>query len=162
MDPAASTSQDELRGPTAPEDRVPLRTKISYGAGGSVDMWGHWLYPNLAYPVFNIFLGLSPQLVGLALMLIRIVDAISDPFFGWLSDNTRTRFGRRRPFILVGGVLAGVGYAGAHLYLNHQFSIIEFGTGMGLLNAGSGGATLLKDTGVSKAVAAVGDTGGAA
>lgn len=94
---------------TPPEDRVPVRTKISYGLGGCIDMWGHWLYPNLAYPVFNIFLGLSPQLVGLALMLIRIVDAMSDPFFGWLSDNARTRLGRRRPFILVGSVFAGVG-----------------------------------------------------
>lgn len=94
---------------TAPEDRVPLRTKVSYGLGGSVDMWGHWLYPNLAYPVFNIFLGLSPALVGTALMLIRIVDALSDPFFGWVSDNARTRWGRRRPFILVGGLLSGIG-----------------------------------------------------
>jgi GPH family glycoside/pentoside/hexuronide:cation symporter len=94
---------------TSAEDRVPVRTKISYGLGGSIDMWGHWLYPNLAYPVFNIFLGLSPQLVGTALMLIRIVDALSDPFFGWLSDNARTRLGRRRPFILVGSVFAGVG-----------------------------------------------------
>jgi GPH family glycoside/pentoside/hexuronide:cation symporter len=94
---------------TSAEDRVPVRTKISYGLGGSIDMWGHWLYPNLAYPVFNIFLGLSPQLVGTALMLIRIVDALSDPFFGWLSDNARTRLGRRRPFILVGSVFAGLG-----------------------------------------------------
>ena len=95
--------------PTPLEDRVPVRTKIAYGLGGSIDMWGHWLYPNLAYPVFNIFLGLSPQLVGTALMLIRIVDALSDPFFGWLSDNARTRLGRRRPFILVGSVFAGLG-----------------------------------------------------
>jgi GPH family glycoside/pentoside/hexuronide:cation symporter len=42
-------------------------------------------------------------------MLIRIVDAISDPFFGWLSDNTRTRFGRRRPYIFVGALFAGLG-----------------------------------------------------
>jgi GPH family glycoside/pentoside/hexuronide:cation symporter len=94
---------------TAPEDRVPARTKISYGLGGSIDMWGHWLYPNLAYPVFQIFLGLSPRLVGTALMLIRLVDALSDPLFGWLSDNARTRLGRRRPFILVGAICAGIG-----------------------------------------------------
>jgi len=99
--PASST--------TAPEDRVPARTKISYGLGGSIDMWGHWLYPNLAYPVFQIFLGLSPRLVGTALMLIRLVDALSDPLFGWLSDNARTRLGRRRPFILVGALFAGIG-----------------------------------------------------
>jgi GPH family glycoside/pentoside/hexuronide:cation symporter len=88
---------------------VPAGVKIAYGMGGSIDMWGHWLYPNLAYPVFNIFLGLSPQLVGTALMIIRIVDAISDPLFGWLSDNARTRLGRRRPFILVGGLFAALG-----------------------------------------------------
>lgn len=51
-------------------------------------------------------------------------------------------------------VLAGIGYAGAHLVINHAFSIIEFGTGMGLLMAGGGGATALKDTAVSKAVSA--------
>lgn len=50
-------------------------------------------------------------------------------------------------------VVAGIGYAGAHLYLNHAFSIIEFGTGMGLLMAGGGSATALKDTAVAKAVA---------
>ena len=59
---------------TATEDRVPLRTKVSYGLGGSIDMWGHWLYPNLADPVLNILHGLSPQLVGTALVLIRIAD----------------------------------------------------------------------------------------
>lgn len=50
-------------------------------------------------------------------------------------------------------VLAGIGYAGAHLYINHAFSIIEFGSGMGILMAGGGGATALKDTAVAKAVA---------
>lgn len=48
-------------------------------------------------------------------------------------------------------VLAGIGFTGAHLYLNHAFSIIEFGTGMGVLMAGGGGATALKDSGVAKA-----------
>lgn len=48
-------------------------------------------------------------------------------------------------------VLAGVGYAGAHLYLNHAFNIIEYGTGMGLLLAGGGGSVALKDTAVARA-----------
>jgi len=50
-------------------------------------------------------------------------------------------------------VLCGLGFAGWHLYLNHAFSIIEFGTGMGLLLAGGGGATALKDQGVANAAA---------
>ena len=52
------------------------------------------------------------------------------------------------------GAIAGIGYTGAHLYLNHAFSIIEFGTGMGLLSAGGGAATAAKDNAVAKAVAA--------
>lgn len=93
---------------TASTDRVPLPQKIAYGLGTFHDMWGHWLYHTLAYAVFNIFLGVSPALIGTALIFNRLWDAFSDPFFGWWSDNARTRFGRRRPFILVGGVLAGL------------------------------------------------------
>lgn len=51
-------------------------------------------------------------------------------------------------------VLAGIVYTGAHLYLNKAFSIIEFGTGMGLLLGGGGAATALKDTAVAKAQSA--------
>lgn len=47
--------------------------------------------------------------------------------------------------------VAGIVYAGAHLYLNSQFSIIEFGTGMGLLLAGGGGSVAIKDGGVARA-----------
>ena len=92
----------------APEDRVPVAQKLGYGLGSFQDMWGHWLYPGMAYQVFNIYLGVSPALIARALFLNRIFDAVSDPFFGWASDNTRTRFGRRRPFILAGSILAGL------------------------------------------------------
>ena len=94
---------------TPPEDRVPVSQKVGYGLGTFVDMWGHWLYPGLANQVFNIYLGMSPALVSTALMINRLFDAVSDPVFGWLSDNTRSRFGRRRPYILVGAILAGLG-----------------------------------------------------
>ncbi|MEO8374149.1 MAG: hypothetical protein ABI471_02920 [Sphingomonas bacterium] len=48
-------------------------------------------------------------------------------------------------------VVAGIGFAGAHLVIDHAFSIIEFGTGMGLLMAGGGGAIAMKDTAVARA-----------
>ncbi len=94
---------------TAPQDRVPLPQKIGFGLGSFLDMWGHWLYQSLAFHVFNVFLGVAPGLISTALGLKIFVDAVSDALFGWISDNTRTRWGRRRPFILVGGVLAGIG-----------------------------------------------------
>ena len=90
-------------------DRVPLPQKVGYGLGSVIDMWGHWLYPSLAFQVYNVFLGMAPGLISTAQMIKIIFDAASDALFGWASDNTRSRFGRRRPFILVGGVLAGIG-----------------------------------------------------
>jgi GPH family glycoside/pentoside/hexuronide:cation symporter len=72
------------------------------------DIFGHWLYANLSKQVFNMYLGLSPILIGNVLMIARLVDAFTDPLSGWLSDNTRTRWGRRRPYILFGSVAAGI------------------------------------------------------
>ena len=96
--------------PRAPvSDRVPLSQKVGWGMGSFLDMWGHWLYPSLAFHVFNVFLGVAPGLISTVQMVKVGIDAAADAIFGWVSDNTRTRFGRRRPFILVGGVLAGIG-----------------------------------------------------
>ena len=89
-------------------DRVPLVQKIAYGFGTTLDMWGNWLFPSLVWVAYNIYLGVPPWLISLALMVNRLADAVSDPFFGWISDNTRSRWGRRRPYILVGSVLAGI------------------------------------------------------
>ncbi len=102
-------SEDTSR-KVAPEDKVPVQQKIAYGTGTFIENWGNWLYPSIVWPVFNLFLHVNPALISLALMLNRFVDAFSDPFFGNLSDNTRTRFGRRRPFILVGAILTGLSF----------------------------------------------------
>ena len=90
-------------------DRLPMKQKVGFGLGSILDMWGHWLYPSLAFHVFNIFLGVAPGLISTVQMIKIFIDAASDAIFGWISDNTRTRYGRRRPFILVGGILAGIG-----------------------------------------------------
>lgn len=89
-------------------DRVPFAQKLGMGLGTVHDMWGHWLYVGLAYQVFNIYLGVSPAWIGRALLVKLCFEALWDSVFGWWSDNTRTRFGRRRPFILAGSVLAGL------------------------------------------------------
>ena len=107
-EPASNVSAPSTRHRTAPEDRVPVPQKVAYGLGTTLDMWGNWLYPSLIWIVFNIALGVPPWLVSTALMMNRLFDAVSDPLFGWLSDNTRTRWGRRRPYILVGSFAAGI------------------------------------------------------
>ncbi|MEO6992952.1 MAG: MFS transporter [Lacunisphaera sp.] len=94
--------------PTPMEDRVPISQKLGYGLGTFFDMWGHWLYPTIAFQIFGLYLGVSPFLIGWAVILNRVFDAVSDPVFGWLSDNARSRWGRRRPFMFVGALLAGI------------------------------------------------------
>ncbi len=105
--PAESSPEDPARR-DARADAVPAAAKLAYGLGGMNEMLGHWLYSGLARPVFNMHLGLSPTLVGAVLMIGRLCDGIVDPLFGWLSDNTRSRWGRRRPYLLFGSIAAGV------------------------------------------------------
>ena len=50
-------------------------------------------------------LGLGPELAGIATFIATLWDAISDPIMGHISDNTRNRFGKRHPYIFVGGIL---------------------------------------------------------
>lgn len=93
---------------TARADRVPVAQKLGYGLGSFFDMWGHWLYPTIAFQVFGLYLHVPQWRIGVAVIANRLFDAVSDPLFGWLSDNTRSRFGRRRPYMLVATVLAGL------------------------------------------------------
>ncbi|MDO5494878.1 MAG: MFS transporter [bacterium] len=55
--------------------------------------------------------GIPPGWAGFAVLIPKVWDAINDPLMGLLSDNTRTRWGRRRPFIALGSVLLIVALA---------------------------------------------------
>ena len=61
--------------------------------------------------VLNLGYGMNPALVGLLSAIPRFTDAATDPNMGYISDNTRSRWGRRRPYIFVGALLAGVIFA---------------------------------------------------
>jgi glycoside/pentoside/hexuronide:cation symporter, GPH family len=92
------------------EDKVPFWKKIAYAAGGPVDILGVWVMVSIAYQVFNFELKMSPTYVAIILMSLRLWDGVMDPLMGWISDNFRSKWGRRRPFILVGAILCGLTY----------------------------------------------------
>jgi beta-glucosidase len=95
---------------TKPEDRIPFGQKVAYGMGAFINNLLAAASGGMMI-VLNLGLGMNPALVGLLGALPRITDAMTDPLMGYVSDNTRTRWGRRRPFIFVGAILAGLIFA---------------------------------------------------
>ena len=95
---------------TAPEDRIPLKQKAAYAVGMLVNNLQAAALPAMVV-ILNLGLGMDPLLVGLLGAIPRVFDAVSDPMLGYISDNTRTRWGRRRPFIFTGALTAGLIFA---------------------------------------------------
>ncbi len=95
---------------TAPEDRIRLRQKSAYAVGMFVNNLQAAALPAMVV-ILNLGLRMNPLLVGLIAAIPRVFDAVSDPVVGYISDNTHTRWGRRRPYILVGAILSGLVFA---------------------------------------------------
>ncbi|TVP48674.1 MAG: MFS transporter [Gemmatimonadales bacterium] len=97
-----------LRGRDTPEeDRIPFRQKLLYGAGAFVNNLLAAAIGGMAI-ILNLGLGMNPALVGALGALPRLTDALTDPIMGYVSDNTHSRWGRRRPYIFCGAILAGL------------------------------------------------------
>ena len=83
-----------------PKKYLSFWTKLVYGTGD----WGVAGYGTLRQVFYAIFLtdvvGLEPRLASVAALIGIVWDAINDPLVGMLSDRVRTRWGRRRPFLL--------------------------------------------------------------
>lgn len=89
--------------PIAEADRVPLKEKLAYGIGGLMDGGGVSMMScvMLAYMTKN---GIAMTVASTIMMLAKLWDAITDPFMGFISDNTRGKWGRRKPYMFFGGI----------------------------------------------------------
>lgn len=91
--------------------RVGKGKKLAYGLGAVAENTMQNGVNNMANPFFNVALGVSPALLGIATSVFRLWDAVTDPLMGMLSDRTESRFGRRKPYIVLGAALAGLLFA---------------------------------------------------
>ncbi|MFA6174058.1 MAG: MFS transporter [Kiritimatiellales bacterium] len=84
--------------------RISLPKKLAYACGAAADNLIMNAFGSLVMPVYNIALFVDPALLGWAVAIPRIFDAFIDLGVGNISDNTRTRWGRRRPYIFGGAI----------------------------------------------------------
>jgi glycoside/pentoside/hexuronide:cation symporter, GPH family len=93
---------------TRPEDKVSFKEKTALGAGFLAKFYGDNGVKSLAVPFYQMVLKVDPAILGLILALPRLWDAFTDPIVGMVSDNCRSRFGRRKPIIILGASLQAI------------------------------------------------------
>ncbi|MFK7907939.1 MAG: MFS transporter [Chitinophagales bacterium] len=94
---------------TAAAAKVPFGQKVAFGLG----MLANQMFP-AALGIFMVVLvqdlGFPPYLWGILFFLPRIFDSITDPIMGFISDNTRSKWGRRRHYVFIGAIIMGLSY----------------------------------------------------
>lgn len=95
---------------TPKAEKLKFTTKLAYGAGdlGPAITANILVFYLLFF--FTDVVGLPPGMAGSILMIGKIADAINDPIVGMISDRTRSRWGRRLPWMLFGAIPFGIMY----------------------------------------------------
>ena len=99
-----------VQAPRVNSERLSWKIKLLYGAPNFAG--AALIIPILVnMPKFYADVVLVPLgFLAIAIALARSLDAISDPIVGWISDRTRTRLGRRRPYLILGAPLCGLAF----------------------------------------------------
>lgn len=97
--------------PAAPgAGRLPATLVWSWGIGSLGASALHNGISFLALFYFSNVLGLEPALAGSLLLAAKVYDIATDPLMGWISDRTRSRWGRRRPWLLAGALVSALAF----------------------------------------------------
>ncbi|MDR0855677.1 MAG: MFS transporter [Christensenellaceae bacterium] len=94
-----------VENPVKEEDKIPLKEMFVYGAADLFGGGQATLIAVLMLAYFTDIVGIHAWLAGLVILIAKLWQAISDPIFGVITDNTRSKFGRRKPYLFIGGVL---------------------------------------------------------
>jgi GPH family glycoside/pentoside/hexuronide:cation symporter len=90
--------------------KVPFRYKVAFGVG----MLANQMFP-ASLGIFMVVLvqnlGFPGWMWGIVYFLPRISDALTDPIMGFISDNTKSKWGRRRQYVILGGVIMAIAFA---------------------------------------------------
>lgn len=82
---------------------MPLKEKICYGIGGLMDGGGVALMSCILVKYMTT-MGIPMKIATTIFVIAKLWDAVTDPVMGFISDNTRGRWGRRKPYMFAGGI----------------------------------------------------------
>lgn len=105
---ASSHPSDHGSPKVPPSERIPIKEKIAYGLGNVGSGIQERADKELLGPIFVLQVGLTPTAMSMFGLLYRLWDAVTDAVMGWVSDNTRSRWGRRKPYIVAGAIMMGL------------------------------------------------------
>lgn len=91
--------------PSLPAERLPWWRKIGYGLGDIYGGGAHLIISFYYLHFLTSVVRINPALAGTVILISKLYDAVTDPLEGVLTDRTRTRFGRRKPYLAAGVIL---------------------------------------------------------
>ncbi len=89
---------------------IPIKTKLAFGFGAAGESIATFGFSTFAFFYYSQVLGLPGTLAGLATTISLIIDAVSDPLMGSISDRWRSRWGRRHPFMFLAAIPLGFAF----------------------------------------------------
>ncbi len=102
---------EEIRAPAhPPAGKAPVALKLAHGFGASAFGIKNNGFDYFLLLFYGTVIGLEPGLVGLAILIALVFDAISDPLVGYWSDNFHSRWGRRHPFMYAAALPVALSY----------------------------------------------------
>jgi GPH family glycoside/pentoside/hexuronide:cation symporter len=91
--------------------QLSVKTKLFYGIGDIGNAANNSAFQFFLMKFFTDIVMVSPAVAASALLVAKIWDAFTDPIFGWISDRTRSRFGKRRIYLITGALPLAVSIA---------------------------------------------------
>ena len=94
---------------TSAAHKIPFRHKVAFGLG----MLANQMFP-AALGIFMVVLvqdlGFPAWMWGILFFLPRVFDSVTDPIMGFISDNTRSTWGRRKQYVFIGAIVMGISF----------------------------------------------------